>query len=105
MSIAKFHKPYLSLDTKIGKEMLFQPPLSTKGDLFAFSSSLEKIGYEWDVELQSGTYVLVISEPVEINREKYGGIISVTKIQANVATDYHTIIKEFWVPTISLVEI
>lgn len=67
MSMSNCYKPYYSLNTNIGKEMLFQPPLSTKGHMFSFSSTLEKIGHEWDVELQSGTYVLVISEPVEID--------------------------------------
>ena len=73
--------------------------------MFSFSTTLEKIGYEWDISLKNRTYVLVISEPVEINRPQYGGTISVTKIQANVADDYHTIIKEFWVPTNTLVDL
>ena len=66
---------------------------------------MEKIGSEWDVGVQNGTYVDLISEPVQIDRPKYGGIITVIKVKADVATDYHTIIKEFWIPTNTLVSI
>ncbi len=79
------------------KFMFFKLP-GEKGDLYKFSSDLEKIGLNFDVQIQNGTYVDVISEPMEISRPKYGGTISVIKIRADVAIDYHTVIKEFWVP-------
>ncbi len=76
--------------------MFFKLP-GEKGDKYRFSSELECIGLKWDAEIQNGTYVEVISDPLEINTFKYG-IMSVIKIKANVSEDYHTIIKEFWVP-------
>jgi hypothetical protein len=72
---------------------------------FKFSTDLEKIGTEWDVEIKNGTFVEPISEPVEIDRPKYGGMISVIKIRADVAHDFHTIIKEFWIPTSTLINV
>lgn len=74
----------------------FYHPDGYEGKSYQFSTDLEKIGIEWDVSILQGTHVDVISEPVEIHRPKYGKI-SVVKIRADVATDYHTIIKEFWV--------
>ena len=74
------------------------------GKTYNFSSSLEKIGLEWDVAVRNGAYVDVISEPIEIRRPQYG-TFSVVKIKADVATDYHTIVKEFWVPTMCVIEV
>ena len=85
------------------KHMFFRLP-GKKGDAFGFSTELEKIGVELDVSIRNGTYVEVISEPIEIEREKYGKI-SVVKVRADVATDYHTIIKEFYVPAACIVEV
>lgn len=68
------------------------------GHAFKFSSKLEKIGLEWDVPLLNGTYIEIISDPIEIIHPQYG-TISVIKVKADVATDYHTVIKEFWIPT------
>jgi len=85
------------------KFMFFKFP-GSKGDLYQFSSDLEKIGIQWDVQIQNGTYVEIVSEPMEINRFKYGGTFSVVKIKADVSTDYHTVIKEFWVPINCIIE-
>lgn len=85
------------------KFMFFHPD-GEMGKSFNFSSDLEKIGSEWDVAIQNGTYCDVISDPVKIERPKYG-IISVVKIKADIATDYHTIIKEFWVPVTCIIEV
>lgn len=85
------------------KYMFFKRP-GEVGDSYNFSTDLEKIGIDWDVSIQNGTYVDIISEPLEITREKYG-TIWVVKIKADVATDYHTIIKEFWVPTSCVFEV
>src|ERR1700677_4735615 len=103
MSICSFHKPYLALTSLIGKIVLFSMEGGGEDEVFGFSSTLDKIGIELDVCLHNNTQVLVISEPVVIDVAKYGGLISVTKIQTNVAADYHTIIQEFWVPTTTLV--
>ena len=94
--------------------MFYKFPLYTKfrffrqgaelGQAFSFSSDLEKIGLEWDISIKNGTYVDVISEPLQINRKLYG-TISVVKIRADVAQDYHTIIKEFWVPVHSIIKL
>lgn len=96
--------------------MLFYPkiPLHTNyrfinsskelGYLFKFSSDLEKIGIEWDVYIPNGVYIEVISEPIEINRPQYG-TLSVRKVRADVATDYHTITKVFWLPDIYISEV
>jgi hypothetical protein len=86
-------------------KFMFFNIMGEKDESFKFSSDLEKIGTEWDVEIRNGTFVEPISEPTEIDRPKYGGMISVIKIRADVATDYHTIIKEFWIPTITLINI
>ncbi len=83
--------------------MFFKLP-GEKGDLYRFSSDLEKIGIEWDAQIQNGTYIEIVSEPIEITRFKYGGTLSVVKIKADVSTDYHTIIKEFWVPINCIIE-
>ena len=82
---------------------MFFHPDGYEGKSFRFSTDLEKVGVEWDVAIQQGTYVDVISEPIEIHRPKYGAI-SVIRIRADVATDYHTIIKEFWVPVNCIIE-
>ena len=84
------------------KYMFFHPD-GYEGKSFQFSTDLEKVGVEWDVAIRHGTYVDVISEPIEIHRPKYGAI-SVIRIRADVATDYHTIIKEFWVPVNCIIE-
>ena|SRR5271154_4465129 len=72
--------------------------------MFAFFSTLEKVGVEQDCKLRNDSIVVVISEPVEIESEKYGKI-SLIKIRANMAPDFHLIMGEFWVPTITLVGI
>lgn len=82
-------------------KFMFFNPSGKEGDTFKFCSDLEKIGLEWDVALANGTYVDVISEPIDIIRPKYG-TLSVIKIRADVAIDYHTIIKELWVPTVCI---
>jgi hypothetical protein len=84
------------------KFMFFKLP-GESGHAYKFSSVLEKIGIEWDVSIQNGTYVDVISDPVEIKDSPYGDI-TVVKIRADVATDYHTIIKEFWVPVDCIID-
>lgn len=84
------------------KFMFFHPD-GLKDKSYNFSSDFEKIGLEWDVSIRNGTWVDVISDPVEISHPKYG-IISLVKIKADVATDYHTIIKEFWVPVNCIIE-
>jgi hypothetical protein len=105
MSMSSFHKPYLALNSLIGKQVLFFNHSGDDNQRFGYSSTLDKIGHELDVSLKNNTVVLVISEPVVIDVPKYGGMISVTKIRADVSEDYHTIVMEFWVPTITLVEI
>jgi hypothetical protein len=82
----------------------FFNPAAEEGYLYSFSTDLEKIGLEWDVQIRNGAYIEVISEPLYIQRPKYGGMISVTKIKADVSQDYHTIIKEFWIPTACILE-
>ncbi len=88
----------------IPTKFIFQHPDGDVGDAFQFSSDIDKIGEEWDVSIQNGTYVDVISGPIELDRPKYGRI-TVIKIRADVATDYHTIIKEFWVPIACVIEV
>jgi hypothetical protein len=83
----------------------FFNPAAEEGYLYSFSTDLEKIGLEWDVQIQNGAFIEVISEPLHIQRPKYGGMISVTKIRADVAQDYHTILKEFWIPTVCIQEV
>jgi hypothetical protein len=90
---------------QVPTKFIFFNPSGEKDEPFSFSSDLEKIGTEWDVRVKNGTFVEPISEPVQIDRPKYGGIISVIKVKADVADDYHTIIKEFWIPTMTLVSI
>lgn len=82
---------------------IFSHPDGPDGKPYRFSSDLEKIGLEWDVSIKNGTYVEVLSEPLDIQRPKYGPI-SVVKVRADVATDYHTVIKEFWVPVNCIIE-
>jgi hypothetical protein len=87
--------PYMKFP--IFTDFMFNHPDGVEGKSYNFSSDLEKIGREWDVSIQNGTGVDIISDPVTIDHSKYG-IISLVKVKADVATDYHTIIKEFWVP-------
>lgn len=89
----------------IPTKFIFFTPSGSRNERFKFSSDLEKIGMEWDVSIQNGAYVDKISEPIEISRAQYGGIISVVKVKADVSTDYHTIIKEFWIPINTLISI
>jgi hypothetical protein len=84
------------------KFMFFHPD-GDVGKSFNFSTDLNKVGLEWDVAIRNGTGVDVVSEPVTINHTKYG-TINLVKIKADIATDYHTIIKEFWVPTSCIIE-
>jgi hypothetical protein len=83
---------------------IFFNPAGTADEIFKFSSDLEKIGSAWDVAIRNGTNVEIISDPVEISRPRYG-VITVVKVKADVATDYHTIIKELWIPTACIVEL
>jgi hypothetical protein len=45
----------------------------------------------------------VISAEITLDHPKYGNL-TVVKVKADVATDYHTVIKEFWVPVNCIVE-
>ena len=83
---------------------IFFNPTNEMGHVFSFSTDLEKIGSDWDVRIENGIYIEPISDPFEIYRQKYG-TISVTKVKADVADDYHTVIKEFWIPTDCVVEL
>lgn len=87
--------PYVKFTT--ATEHLFFHPKIPIGKEFKFSSDLEKIGLEWDVSLANGTYVELISDPIEITKEPYG-VLNLIKVKADVSTDYHTIIREFYVP-------
>lgn len=78
-------------------EHMFFHPSDKMGEAFRFCSDLEKIGKEWDRAIRNGTYVEVISDPIELNKEPYEKM-TVVKIKADVATDYHTIIQELYVP-------
>jgi len=91
--------PYIKY-TMINADYIFIRPDEEFGKRFNFCTELDDIGTgKFDVSLANGSKVEVVSDPVEIYREKYGGNISVTKIKADIAIDYHTIIKEFWIPT------
>ncbi len=79
-------------------KFIFHIPSENPDVAYKFSSDLEKVGIEWDISILNGTYVDVISEPIEIERPQYGGLIRLVKVRADVATDFHEIIKEFWVP-------
>ena len=87
----------------INTGFIFFHPNGAEGESFRFSSELDKVGIEWDVSIKNGTYVEIISDPIEINRKPYGAL-SLTKIRADIATDYHTIIKEFWIPSSCIVK-
>lgn len=87
------------------KDYIFFKEPGVKGDLYKFSSDLDQIGISFDVEIQNGTHIEILSVPISIDRPKYGGLINVIRIRADVATDYHTIIKEFWIPVDCLKEI
>lgn len=88
--------------------MYFKFPMFTKflffkeghgeDESFSFSTDLDKVGSVWDVSIKNGTFIDVISDSVTIDSPKYG-MITLVKIKADVATDFHTVIKEFWVPT------
>lgn len=82
----------------IPTDVVFLRPTDPIEKSFSFSSSIEKIGIEWDVDIRNGSYVSIISDVISINHPKYG-TLSLIKVKADVATDFHTIIKEFWVPT------
>ena len=83
---------------------VFYNPSEKKGFVFKFSSDIEKIGLEWDVHVANGSYVDVISDPIQISRAPYG-TFSVVKVKADVALDYHTIVKEFWVPIVHVYKV
>lgn len=85
-------------------KFIFFVPNEPPDMIYKFSSDLEKIGTEWDIRIKNGTGVDVISEPIEIDRPKYGGLITLVKIKADIAMDYHEIIKEFWVPVSCIFE-
>jgi hypothetical protein len=87
----------------ITTKWIFSHPDAKKDQLFKFSTDLNKVGVEWDVSIKNGTVVDVISDPVTIDSDKYG-TVELIKVKADVATDYHTIIKEFWVPVNCVVE-
>lgn len=88
----------------INTGFIFQHPDGVPGKAFKFSSELDKVGVEWDVSIRNGTYVEIISDPVVIERAPYGAL-TLIKIKADIATDYHTIIKEFWVPADCVVKV
>lgn len=87
----------------IPTEHIFFHPSGKMGEAFRFSSDLEKIGVEWDRAIRNGTYVEVVSDPIEVTKEPYG-TFKVLKIKADVATDYHTIIQELYVPAFCVVK-
>lgn len=83
---------------------MFYNPTAEVGHVFKFASDIEKIGIEWDVAVENGTFVEIISDPIEITRPQYGKM-TLVKIKADVATDYHTIVREFWVPTMCVYKV
>ena len=64
---------------------------------FSFSSDLDQIGTLFDVTVAAGTRVGILSDPITLTHPKYG-ILNIQMVEADVATDYHTIIKKFWIP-------
>lgn len=68
----------------IRTEFVFFKKPGEKGDLFRFSSNLEKIGIEWDVEIQNGTYVEMISNPVSIEKKPYGKVQVIPRVGFDV---------------------
>lgn len=89
---------------QVYNKFMFFNPDGELGEPFKFSTDLDKVGLEWDVVIPNGIFVDVISSPVEISSEKYG-VISLVKIRADIAPDYHTIIKEFWVPSRCVIDV
>lgn len=88
----------------INKKALFFRYDGNDDQMFGFTSTLEKVGEEWDCEVKNKSIVIVMSDPVEMIHTKYGKM-SLTKIKANMAPDFHIIVGEFWVPTIFLTNI
>jgi hypothetical protein len=98
MTISVHNRLYsiLELNSNIGKRAAFLNPYKDPERVFSFSSTLDKIGFDWDRQLKNNTNVIILSDPVELNREPYG-VISVTKISAEG--------EEIWVRTDCLVDI
>lgn len=97
MTISKAHQPYLALNSKIGTQVLFFIPANSDDQVFQFSTTLDKIGYDLDAELKNRTRVVIISDPVDVKRKQYG-VMSVTKVRTRMD-------KELWLPTNTLVDI
>jgi hypothetical protein len=74
------------------------------GDSFLFSTDFKKIGSVFDVSIQNGTGIDIISDTITLDHPKYG-FMSLIKIKADIATDYHTVIKEFWIPIDCVVDL
>lgn len=104
MTISKTSPIFSALLFVSAQKARFFNPNGAADEVFSFSSTLEKMGAEWDCSLKNNSIVIIISEPIQIDSPKYGKMW-LTKIKANMASDFHLIMGEFWVPTITLVDI
>lgn len=82
--------------SNIGKRGIFLFPDTELGKTFSLSSTLEKVGVEWDRKLKNNTEVVILSDPMEVKRKRYG-TLSVVKISAND--------EEMWALTETIVDI
>ena len=106
MTIGKFKEDFFLRGNDSSELYLFMMPGLPDDADFGFASQFEDIGHvdKHDVRLKNATKVLILSEPA-IAEHPTLGPLWVTKIRADVSRDYHTIIKEFWVPTNLLIKL
>jgi hypothetical protein len=96
--------PYFKLPTAT-KHIFFKSP-GEKGYKYNFSTEINKIGSEWDVSIQNGTYIDILgdlTDPIIIDSPVHGNL-SLILIRAYVSDDFNTIIKTFYVPVDCIIE-
>lgn len=73
-----------TFESNIGKRYILSKVYNLENECFKFSSSLEEIGYSWDILIRNNTEVMLLSDPVIIERELYGKI-SVSRVMVKSA--------------------
>lgn len=77
----------------MNQRFLYSNPDALENDWLRFSSELEKIGKDWDVQIRNNTEVIFIEGPIYLTTEKYG-IIQVAKVMGE---------KPMWIRTDHLI--
>lgn len=94
------------ITSQMGRKFVFSLLPHLENEWFKFTSNLNDLGTNWDVIVRNNTEVMIISDPIVVQNEKYG-VMSLTKVLCFGKTklDGDSLSISPWLPTHTLFSI